>query len=95
MPVADQAELSASVLNHQHWAQILLDLKPMDARIAVDDFGTGYSSLSYLRQFPVDILKIDKSFIDRLIAWSTGNIAPDLIGCDGSRLLLLEARRSR
>ena len=63
-----QLELTESLLlsNADLTFPVLQDLKEMGIKLAIDDFGTGYSSLSYLRQFPVDKLKIDRSFVQHL-----------------------------
>lgn len=60
-----ELEITESIFIHDAPQTIekLKQLKRMGLRIAVDDFGTGYSSMNYLRQFPLDVLKIDRSFI--------------------------------
>lgn len=65
-PGSLQLELTESVLMRRddHIDALLGTLKDLGVRIAVDDFGTGFSSLRYLREFPIDVLKIDKTFID-------------------------------
>jgi EAL domain-containing protein (putative c-di-GMP-specific phosphodiesterase class I) len=51
---------------------VLSDLKKLGIKLALDDFGTGYSSLSHLRQLPIDIVKIDRSFIADIGTVHTG-----------------------
>jgi EAL domain-containing protein (putative c-di-GMP-specific phosphodiesterase class I) len=61
-------ELTESTIMHSTDANLerFRALKALGVRLAIDDFGIGYSSLSYLHRFPIDILKIDRTFVSRL-----------------------------
>ncbi|MEX6501621.1 sensor domain-containing protein [Pseudomonas zhanjiangensis] len=65
-PACLELELTESILMQDVASAMrtLADLKRLGLCIAIDDFGTGYSSLNYLKQFPIDVLKIDRSFVD-------------------------------
>jgi len=67
-PACLELELTESSMSHDPELifGIFSQLRNTGIRIAIDDFGTGYSSLSYLSRYPVDVLKVDKSFVDRV-----------------------------
>lgn len=67
-PSALILEITETVMMRDMDAAIarLQELKTLGVQLAIDDFGTGYSSLNYIRHFPIDLLKIDKSFVDAI-----------------------------
>jgi diguanylate cyclase (GGDEF)-like protein len=67
-------EITESVLlrDTEITMDVLRRLEELGVRLAIDDFGTGYSSLTYLRRFPIDTVKIDKSFVDEIASSAKG-----------------------
>jgi diguanylate cyclase (GGDEF)-like protein/PAS domain S-box-containing protein len=86
-------EVTESLLleNSERLERTFLELKQMGVRLALDDFGTGYSSLSYLHRFPIDIIKIDRSFVERLAGEDTGAGGVDAVALARAILSLAEA----
>ena len=64
-----QVEITESVFLHQpdKIAQVLESIRELGVRIALDDFGTGYSALGYIDRYPIDAIKIDQSFVSRMM----------------------------
>jgi predicted signal transduction protein with EAL and GGDEF domain len=63
-------EITESLLMAENAIETVVALRNLGVRLSIDDFGTGYSSLGYLRRFPVDFVKVDRSFVDGLGAES-------------------------
>lgn len=76
-----ELEITESVMqNISHSAVIIQELKKIGVKISIDDFGTGYSSLSVLNNLPIDIVKIDRSFInDMLLTWNASVLVKTII----------------
>ncbi|WP_373187450.1 EAL domain-containing protein [Halopseudomonas sp.] len=89
-PATIELELTESVLlqDVQETMQMLAALKTLGVDIAVDDFGTGYSSLNYLKDFPIDTLKIDRSFIQAMHDASRDTLLAQAIVAMGRSLQL-------
>ena len=73
---------SFAINDMQRVMDIITGLKKLGPRIALDDFGTGYSSLNYIKQLPLDIIKVDKTFIDDIVEDDYASITSS--ACDSS-----------
>ena len=80
-PTCLTLEMTESILleNSEDVRTVLQRFRAHGIRLAIDDFGTGYSSLSYLHRFPIDVLKIDRSFIERLSAEGDGALVSTIV----------------
>jgi EAL domain-containing protein (putative c-di-GMP-specific phosphodiesterase class I) len=89
-PALLQIEIHESLLiqNVERTLRTLTALKSMGIKIAIDDFGTGYSSLSTLQKFPLDTIKIDRSFIRNLVPGSENRTLTEAIIAMGKALSL-------
>ncbi len=85
-----ELEITESMVMHnpEHMIGVLTNIKKMGVRLAVDDFGTGYSSLSQIKNFPVDTLKVDRSFIRNLVQDSDNQAITQAIINMGKNLCL-------
>ena len=86
-------EVTESLLleNSERLERTFRELKRLGVRLALDDFGTGYSSLAYLHRFPIDIIKIDRSFVERLAGESDGAGGVDAVALARAILSLADA----
>lgn len=80
-PHCIKLEITESVVmqNAEQSVKMISDLRDMGIRVSIDDFGTGYSSLSYLHRFPIDTLKIDRSFVNRIGEGESSEIVQTII----------------
>ena len=71
-------EITETVLM-QTPVEVLEEIKQLGVRLAIDDFGTGYSSLSYLDRLPIEIIKVDRSFVERVAAGEPSPLARTVV----------------
>jgi diguanylate cyclase len=80
-PQALVLEITENAFVDTSAAHRLAGLKKLGVRLAIDDFGTGYSAINYLTRFPIDILKIDKSFVDHVVdEQESADLAKAIVG---------------